>query len=470
MGSQGAVLVLVFFAQRYILSSLTPTENGTLFLERRLTELFVGLLADFGMNGVVLRRAAQQPERRLEIIASAAWLRLGLWGLMTCAVMAYVWAMHGPLIDVLMWSTFLLISSRTTLLRYTLESQHRAVSKFVVPSLVALADAALFFVLVWTYRDQCTPTSVIAMFLISAIPGFFVVLLLSKGQALLPRFARMHEMRTLVVESLPMLAYIILWGFQDKVDAAILELFATRSDVGVLGAAYTSLGPLISLLPQTLALVALPEISRLIQRDRQLAIGLTSGLVRLTLLASSAISVIAIMMIPSFIDYVTGGRYSNSVDVFSLFVWTAPCIGVLVLIQESLVAMGRQRDTLVIAIAMLLGTVVGGFLLVPEYQTLGSVMAKVVASVVGALVALAVLYRASHGMLERGLIFRTVTFGAGVVSVSFLVQASHLSMPLYAGIMIVTFIVLAITLRIITAQELRSLWKMVRRKQEAFKA
>lgn len=467
MGSQGAVLLLVFFAQRYVLSALTPAENGTLFLERRLTELFVGLIADFGMNGVVLRRAAQQPERRLEIIASAAWLRLGLWGMMTSAVVTYVWATHGPVLDVLMWSTFLLIASRTTLLRYTLESQHRAASKFVVPSLVALLDAVLFFVLVWFYRDQCSPTSVITMFFISSIPGFLAVVFLSRGEALLPRHARMHEIRTLVRESTPMLAFIILWGFQDKVDAAILEVFATRSDVGVLGAAYTSLGPVISLLPQTLALVALPEISRLIQSDRQRAIGLTSGLVRLTLLASSAIAVIAIIMIPTFIDYVTGGRYSNSVDVFSLFVWTAPCIGVLVLIQESLVAMGRQRDTLVIAVAMLVGTLAGGFILVPQFQTLGSVMAKVVASVVGALVALAVLSRASHGLLERGLILRSVAFGVGIAGLSYVIRSSQLSMQIYAVIMAATFVGLAMALRIITIQELRSLWRMVRRNPEA---
>lgn len=61
MGAQAAVLLLVFFAQRIILTALTPEENGTLFLERRLTEMFVGLLADFGMNGVLLRRPRKSP-------------------------------------------------------------------------------------------------------------------------------------------------------------------------------------------------------------------------------------------------------------------------------------------------------------------------------------------------------------------------------------------------------------------------
>ncbi|MFN5877214.1 MAG: hypothetical protein ACK45E_13200, partial [Ignavibacteria bacterium] len=79
MGSHVAVLGFVFFAQRIILTQLTPEQNGTLFLERRLTELFVGLIADFGMNGLVLRRASQDRERLVEIVSSALWFRLILW-------------------------------------------------------------------------------------------------------------------------------------------------------------------------------------------------------------------------------------------------------------------------------------------------------------------------------------------------------------------------------------------------------
>jgi O-antigen/teichoic acid export membrane protein len=462
MGSQAAALLLVFFAQRIILTALSPAENGTLFLERRLTELFVGLLADFGMNGVVLRRAAQHPDKRIEIVSSAAWLRIGLWALTTLGVGAYVVVSNGPLSDVLMWSAFLLIASRTTLLRYTLEIQHRAASKFIMPSLVAFADAVLFFGLIWLFRDQCSPSAVIAIFLVSAVPGFLAIALVNGAAALHPGRASLREIKTIITESLPMLAYILIWGFQDKIDAAILEHYASRADVGVLGAAYTSLGPVISLLPQTLALVALPEISRLMSTDPSKAVGLASGLLRFTLLCTILLTVIAIALIPEFIQYVTGGRYSNSIEVFTLFVWTAPCIGVLVLIQESLVAMGRQRDTLWIACTMLVGTVLGGVLLVPGYHAMGSVVAKVAASVAGAIAALIVLRRASENMLEGGLILRSVVFTVGTVLVSYGMRVLSVPSAAYLVVMAAAVAGMAIVLRIVQVHELRSLWYQLR--------
>lgn len=461
MGAQAAVLLLVFFAQRIILTALTPEENGTLFLERRLTEMFVGLLADFGMNGVLLRRAAQEPERRLEIVASAVWLRIGLWAVTTFAVGAYVVATAGPVIDVAMWSLFLLIASRTTLLRYALEVQHRAASKFILPSIVSVVDALLFFCLIWLYRDQCSPTTVITLFLISAVPGFLVVAGINRGQALRPSMARLREMRSLAFESLPMVAFILLWGFQDKIDAAILEMFASRSDVGVLGAAYTSLGPIISLMPQTLALVALPEISRLMSTDSKQAISLASSLLRFTLLASSILTVVSIALIPAFIQYVSGGRYNQSTQIFELFVWTAPGIGLLVFTQETLVAMGRQRDTLWIAIAMLIGTVVGGFTLVPIMQVQGSVIAKLFASISGAAVALLVLHRATQKTLERGLMLRGFVFIAALVAVSCLLKMLNASALAYLVGVITVVAISATMLRIITNHEISLLWNLV---------
>jgi O-antigen/teichoic acid export membrane protein len=303
---------------------------------------------------------------------------------------------------------------------------------------------------------------VITIFLVSALPGFLVIASVNGAKALDPAQASKREMMAIIAESLPMLAYIMIWGFQDKIDAAILEYYASRADVGVLGAAYTSLGPVISLLPQTLALVALPEISRLMSADSSKAVGLASGLLRITLLCSVLLTVIAVALIPEFIQYVTGGRYSNSVEIFTLFVWTAPSIGVLVLIQESLVAMGRQRDTLWIACTMLVGTVLGGVLLVPALQTLGSVAAKVAASAAGAIVALLVLRRASENMLEGGLILRSVAFTVGVVLASYGMRALSVASSTYLLGMVVAGSGMAIVLRIVQVHELRSIWYQLR--------
>ena len=438
MGSQIASLVLVFFAQRIILTTLTQEDNGTLFLQRRMTELFVGLIADFGMNGILLRRATQHPERRIEIIASALWLRIALWTASTLVVVGYVVASGGPVTDVLTWAFFLLIASRTTLLRYTLEVQERAASRFTLPSLVAVLDAVLFFVAIYAFRHHCTPSSVILIFFLTAIPGFILVSTIGRGQALRPSLARMQEMRTLLAESLPMLIFIVIWGFQDKIDAAIVEMFVDRAGVGVLGAAYTTLGPVVSLLPQTLALVALPEISRLMISNKEQAVSLTQALLRTTLLITTLIAGVTAVLLPLYMHFVSGSRYLDSELIFVLFAWTAPGLGILVFIQEILVAMGRQKDAIWIAVGMLICTVAGGFLVVPGFQVVGSVVVKLTATYVGATIALVILFRVTKGASGAGMWIRGLLVVALMAGAYVLTRAE--SMSLLTSVLVMVFV------------------------------
>lgn len=462
MGSHVAVLGFVFFAQRIILTQLTPEQNGTLFLERRLTELFVGLIADFGMNGLVLRRASQDRERLVEIVSSALWFRLILWALTTVAALGYVLSIGGPVIDVAMWSLFMLIASRTTLIRYTLEIQHRAHSRFMLPSLVAILDGALFFLGIWWFRESCTPTNVIAIFLISAIPGFVIIAAIGGGRALLPSHARMHEMRAIALQSLPLILYVVLWGFQDKIDAAILEMFAARADVGVLGAAYTSLGPLVAFLPQTLAMVVLPEIARQMKLEQNKAFEIISGLLRLTLVITTAMAVVAILVLPMYMEFVSGGRYTGFAYVFEAFLWTAPCVGIMACSQEVLVAMGLQKQTVRIAVVMVICTFLGGLALVPVYHVGGSIISKVVASLAGALAAAILVVRAMGHNVSLSFVVRVIIFVVSSVlavkAAQWMIAQGYIYASLAAVLLGLGVIALATALRFINYHE----WVLVR--------
>lgn len=471
MGAHVAALGFVFFAQRIILTALSPEQNGTLFIERRLTELFVGLIADFGMNGVVLRRASQEPHRIVEIVSSALWFRLTLWTSALAVVVGYVYVTNGPVLDVVLWSMFMLIATRTTLIRYTLEIQHRATSRFIIPSVVAVLDAALFFAVIWFFRDSCTPTNVILMFLVSAIPGFAIVATIGRGKALLPSKASLQEMKTIAMQSLPLVAYVLLWGLQDKVDAAILEMFASRSDVGVLGAAYTSLGPLIAFLPQTLAIVMLPEIARLMAQEPSRAYTVTHALLRVMLVATTAIAATSIMLIPMYMEFVSGGQYRGYEHVFELFVWTTPSLGILAFAQEALVAMGRQRETVIIALVMVVFTFVGGLSLVPAFTTTGSVTSKVIASVAGAVTSLLILRRQMSSSLHAGFFLRAFAFlGATVALVhgtQWTVQHGPISPIIAAFVVCGTVLGLATLMRFIDRNEWTLLTRLILRKASA---
>jgi O-antigen/teichoic acid export membrane protein len=396
-GSQILTLLLVFIAQRIILSTLDPTSNGTLFLERRLTEVIVGIMADFGMNGIVVRRVAQEPERAQQILASAFYVRLALWSVCTLIVGLAGLFSQLALADVILWAIYMLIASRTALLRYTLETRLRAASDFRMPSLLAVADALLFVALIAFWRDVLSPSVVIQAFVLSAIPGFAVLIAIDRGRSTSWSNASGMEMRAIVSEALPVVAATILLAVHDKIDAFLVESFSGRAHVGVLGAAYTTLGPLLAVIPMAVSYAAMPDVARLLKSDESKGLDVAVGVMRHLLLISLIVTAAATIIMPVFVNIVTKGRYLQSLDLFIWFVWSAPFVALLVYAQELSVALGRQRNLLRIAAALVVSTIGFGAILIPGMSALGAVVAKIITSVVGAGVSLYLLQRTLSG-------------------------------------------------------------------------
>ena len=391
-GSQMLSLALVFIAQRLVLSGLDPESNGTLFLERRLTEVVVGLLADFGMNGIVVRRVAQQPHRAAEILSSAFYVRLTLWTACTLIVALAGWMSALAITDVILWCVYMLIASRAALLRYTLETRLRAASDFRLPSILAVMDAAMFAALIVVWRDQLTPSVVIQAFVLSAVPGFVALLLIDRGRSTSWMSCSRIEMRSILREALPVVSATLLIAVHDKIDAFIVESFAGRGHVGILGAAYTTLGPLLAVIPMAVSYAAMPDVARLLPTDETRGLDVAMGVMRYLLVISLLVTSVATVVMPVFVDVVTRGRYVDSVDQFVWFVWSAPFVAILVYAQELSVAVKRQSNLIRIASALVISTVMLGLLLIPSMQTLGAVIAKIITSVIGAAVSLWLLY------------------------------------------------------------------------------
>lgn len=408
-GSQILTLLLVFVAQRIILSSLDPVSNGTLFLERRLTEVIVGILADFGMNGIVVRRVAQDPERAPQILASAFYVRLALWTL--CSLLVGVAGLFSELAiaDVILWAVYMLIASRTALLRYTLETRLRAASDFRLPSLFAVVDALLFVALIALWKDSLTPSVVIQAFVLSAIPGFIVLLAIDRRRSTSWAKASAAEMRAIVGEALPVVAATILIAVHDKIDAFLVESFSGRANVGTLGAAYTTLGPLLAVIPMAVSYAAMPDVARLLKSDESkgldVAVGVMKHLLVISLIATSAATII----MPLFVNIVTKGRYLASLDVFIWFVWSAPFVALLVYAQELSVALRRQGNLVRIATALVICTLGFGVLFIPVYASLGAVIAKIITSVIGAGVGIMLLRQTLGSRVGSGFVLRAAT-------------------------------------------------------------
>lgn len=391
--SQGATMLLYFLAQRVILSTLTKEENGVLFGERRFVDLILILLVDFGMNGVAMRRMVMQPDRASAVLSSTVAIRFILWIPATAISLVYAQAFGYSLIEVGVWCFFLLISSRSGLIRYTYELPFRSKVRFGWVAALSILDAVLFLVLVWFWRHDLTPTSVIIAFAISTIPGFVLMLLYDRGRTINLNFVEAAEIKTLLKESLPVILALVFVHIHDKVDAMLLQWFTDAREVGIFGAAYVSLAPLTSTVPLAASMAIIPVIARLAKEDwAECQRYAMTGLRFLVLIAVMACTVLSVLT-PYVIELVSKGVYADNELHFFLFLWMPLPIFILVYVQELTVALGRQKVNIPIAGTLALVTVVGGLIAIPQWHALGAVWVKLVSVVLGAFVAVGLFRR-----------------------------------------------------------------------------
>ncbi|MBK7032492.1 MAG: hypothetical protein IPH49_04340 [Ignavibacteria bacterium] len=421
IASQGAILLLVFLAQRMILSTLTKEENGTLFFERRMTDLIVGVLVDFGMNGILIRRVVQERERAPQIISSAIALRLGMWVVATAVSAVYAYVSGYAVLDVVIWSLYLLIAARTTMLRYAVEAPYRTTSRFHVISLLGIADAMLFTAMIWWWRTSLDPFTVIIAYTISALPGFVILVMLDCGEFIRPSFVRIKEMKALVVESIPVISSVALIGVHASLDTILLEWFGTPRDVGVLGAIYASMGPFLVVLPQAVSLVVMPEIARTGKDDSQRRTDVSLTVIRMLVVATVLLVCVAGPLIPLFIDLVSGGRYAAESIQFYWFLWTAPLVAILVFSQEFTVTVGKQRNNIWIAGGLLIFSAAFGLAFIPSLSSLGAVYSRLATVIAGAAICFVVLRRILGEQLDLLFVLRCCTvIASGMVATTWL--------------------------------------------------
>lgn len=397
--AQGTMLVLTFLAQRIILSTLTKEANGFLFAERRFVDLFVIMAVDFGMNGIIMRRAVQEPDRAHTILSSAAAARLGIWLIVTIGVLGGSLAVGYDLVDVMIWSSYLLITSRTGLLRYAFEIPGRSQMRFGLPTLTMILDGVLFLSATWLMRDNLTPSNVIAAYAVGSIPGFLIILIADRGQFIRPRWVEWPEIKRILVESLPVFIAFGLMNVHDKIDAVLLDWFSTPLEVGVYGAAYMSLAPVTGTVPLAAVMVLVPVIARFAKTDWEAcrAFSFTG----LRFLAATAIILCSVLSVltPLLIELISKGRYADNQLQYLIFMWMPVPLFILVYIQEMMIALGHQRLNVRITGTLAAVTIVAGVLLIPGYASIGAAATKMIAIVASTVLSL-VLFRS---ILKQGI-------------------------------------------------------------------
>jgi len=406
--TQMGTLLLTFLGQRIVLSTLSKEENGFLFSERRFVDLFVLLLVDFGLNGVVMRRVVQDPTRAGITLSSSIALRFALWLPATAWCIGYAAFSSYSIADVAIWCCFLMLSSRAGLVRHAMEIPRRARMKFGLVSSLIVFDALLFLILIHLWRYDLTASVVIRAYALSAIPGFVFLFLLDRGATMRFSNVKVKEMKTLLIEALPVFGSIALVNLHDKIDAMLLGWFSTASEVGVFGAVYVSLSPLSGVIPVAISMALIPAVARYAADNWDECRRFTLTGARFLMVIAVFVCTVASTLTPFVIALVSKGKYADNTLQFFSFFWVPVPIFFVVFAQEVNIALGKQRTNLPIALTLALSTIVVGLILIPQFDSMGAIVTKFVAVILGSLVAVKLLYTILDTKVDIGFVLKII--------------------------------------------------------------
>jgi O-antigen/teichoic acid export membrane protein len=227
-----------------------------------------------------------------------------------------------------------------------------------------------------------------------------------------------REIRSLLVESLPIIVAVGLIAVHTALDTVLLETFGSARDVGILGAVYAAIGPFLVVIPQAVSLAFMPEIARQASAVERRDVSIIAML-RVLVVISACCAAAGVPLLPMFVELVSSGRYSTDINVFTWFLWSAPLAAIVVFVQEVAVTLGHQRRNVAIAGVLVLATVIFGILWIPGMLSLGAVVARLSTLAVGAVYCVWLLYRFMAKPVDLWVLARIVIVVGGSMGVSY---------------------------------------------------
>jgi len=388
LGAQVIGYILYFFAIRAILSGLSKEENGVLFGIQRIAEFILALGVEAGMNTVVLRKIVQNEEDADVILATFAKMRFMLW-LVASALLAVVGWIFIPehLSLMLIWSVYSLIAAKSILWRFVFELRYRAHTNLLPVYLLGLLDTLLFLAVIYFIPQPLNAEYIIVGFCLSAIPGFVILVLLTGDWKLLKIPFSKKIAGEIFKSSMPVMIAFVMMQVHDKSDAFFLQYFKGEEELGIFGAVYRMLPPLLAV-SMTLTTVLTPSIARFHLTDMERCKRYIFGGIKILLYFGGLLSVVLSANTGFIIQALSDGRYSDSYLQFFVFLWLPVPVYLIVFLFDVNIVLGRERNNFIITATEAGLSIITNLLLTPHYASLGTVFSKLVTLIIATAVTL----------------------------------------------------------------------------------
>ncbi len=361
-GSTGLGVAITYLLTHY----LSHADYGVYIFSLVFVTMF-GTLADWGLTLITVREASQDAKKAHEIIGNVLVIRLLLAILAAGVAMAVInfsgYDATTKLVTTLA-SFYLIASSLKTsfqiIFQVKLAMHNWAISEVVANGLTIIL---LFFLMA---TGAGLPEIIVAFlagdFLAAAVAAFL-------GQRMLPLSFSLQTAKTkyLLWEALPMGAILVVFTIYNRVDTVILSYFKGADAVADYGLAYR-IFEVVVLGAAFFANSLLPVISNLALSDREkLKVFFKKAYVVLLFLGIGA-TLTTYLLAPLGIGIIGGTSYTGAVEALRLLSLALVFSYFNHLNGYTMIALGKQWKSLLIALVALIVNVGLNWWLIPIYS------------------------------------------------------------------------------------------------------
>ncbi len=393
IAAQALNAAVTYFAILIIINELGEVRYG-MFSYTMVIIGITSMLADFGMNPVLLRQMSRTPGRSGQIVLEATLARLIL--IVPAAILTNVIGLiqrqeadFMVILNIMLLN--MIFSAKLPIIRGTFETLFRSRARMSVPVLLALLDSAVLLLLALGWRQLFRlPRDAMIAYSASNLGGFFILLFLSL--AMLRRGPRSSlriewkSIRILLRESAPLALFLILNALHLYIDSIYLDHYFSKQEVGEYNAALRLIIPLLSI-PTMVGWAVAPFIARFSAQADPSGAGKIRTLfglgMKTLLLFGACAAVIGWREAETFVRLAFGGKYAGSVTPLLLYLVSYPVVAMNLFQVEVNNALGRQSRNTWAALIMALVSAAAGAMVIPFYGVPGAAGTKAFSVAVG---------------------------------------------------------------------------------------
>lgn len=330
--------------------------------------LLFGTISDWGTNTIAVREASKEARNKSLVFANVTFLRiaLALLGVLLLNIVIRLNPNWKDLLVPLTVGSFVLIALSLkssiyglfqTILRYDLSSTSEIISSLILTVLV-------YFI----YLQKGTLTDVLwAWFFataVAALLAFFLSMRQIKFSWRLDKEISTHIFK----ESISAGALFIVFSVYNRLDIILLQHFRPEYDVSIYGLAYKLYDQLV-LGAAFFMNATFPYLSRIYSREEKQAVkNIYQKSFDILLVGATVVGVLVFVFAPQIISLLAPATFLPAASTLRILLFAMFFAYFNHLTGYSLIAFGKQRTSLIIAIIALVFNFVTNWIFIPLYS------------------------------------------------------------------------------------------------------